>query len=108
VHALLLDESALALGELVRVGVLVEHVDDLGHCPGCEEPELSGRGGARLSEQAEVGDAIVATEALCRHVVGVCRPIITNECAEPHALVMLLDLRAPPSVGLRHHAPVPR
>ncbi|CAO2142933.1 unnamed protein product [Urochloa humidicola] len=103
-------EGALVLGELVQVGVLAEHVDYLSLGAGGEELELGGgvRVGVAGGKRAEVGDGVAAVEALRGHVVGARRVGFPREGAQPHALVPLVDLRAPQPVGLRHHALVPR
>jgi hypothetical protein len=56
----------------LEVGVLIlaEHVNDLGPCLGCEEPQLGGGVQVGLGELAEVGDDVAAAEAMRGDVVG--------------------------------------
>jgi hypothetical protein len=89
-----------ALAQLVGVGVLPQHVDDLRLGVGGQEGEL----GRRRAGAREVGRRLAAAVAERGHVVGARRGLLVGERAEPHPGVALVDLRAPAAVGLRHHA----
>jgi len=97
--------AALALLQLVIVRVLPEHVDDLRLGMRVEKLRLAVVVVAVCAgDGLEVGDRVLAAEALRRDVVRPGRLVLLVEGPEPHALVLLVNLRAPASVGLRHDA----
>ena len=64
--------------------------------------------GRRRPGAREVGGGLAAAVAERGHVVGARRGFLVGERAEPHPRVALVDLRAPPPVGLRHDPLEPR
>ncbi|WVZ10773.1 hypothetical protein V8G54_015303, partial [Vigna mungo] len=99
--------AALALLKLVIVRVFPEHVDDFRLGMRVEKlglavlvVALSGAAGYRL----EVGNRVLAAEALRGDVVCPGRLVFLVEGSQPHALVLLVNLGTPAAVGLRHDA----
>jgi hypothetical protein len=88
------------LVELVGVGVLAQHVHDLGLGVRRQESELAVGSALR----GEVEDGFPAAEPARRHVVGARGGVLVGKRAEPHPLVAIVDLRAPAPVWLRHDA----